>query len=107
METEIARQLVAAYPHALIARKIEEHDWLLERNELKRNPAGFLVRSIQKSFPSPPGFMAFSENERKTRSRPANSHLEKTRQKQTRRAATAGLSKLPARAGWRLMETWT
>lgn len=73
-----AVEIVQRHPAASVEAKIEVFDWLLEKQDKRvaKNPAGFLVKSIEDDYAAPKGFIPKAErlrfeedsraNERKT-----------------------------------------
>jgi hypothetical protein len=53
-----ARAIATQYPAGRITAKIEAFDWLLQRRDsrVSKNPAGYLVKSIQDDYAAPHGF---------------------------------------------------
>ena len=62
---ELARQ----HPAEAIARQVEVHDWLVERNDrrVRLSPAGYLVDSIRKGYAPPKGYLSRAAREAKER----------------------------------------
>lgn len=63
-----ALDIVRKYPYR-IREKIEIFDWLVgtKSSLIKKNPAGYLRRSIEEDWQPPPGFVSKGERERKAR----------------------------------------
>jgi hypothetical protein len=64
---EAARRIAGTFEVDRIERQIEILDWLLENKDprVSRNPPGFLIRSIEGDFASPPGFVSRQERLRR------------------------------------------
>lgn len=61
-----ATELAERFPAALIETKIEELDFLAEKNDKKvsKNPAGYLVKSITDGYGTPKGFISKADRQR-------------------------------------------
>lgn len=62
-----AQRITERYPESLTTRKINHFTWVMNhRPELaKSNPAGYLVKSIEESYPPPAGYEEWLEQELK------------------------------------------
>jgi hypothetical protein len=68
-----AAELVAKQPDGMIAEKIEVFDWLManEDKRIRKNPAGYLVKSIEDGYVAPNGFVSRAEQVRREEARRA------------------------------------
>ncbi len=58
--------MVRYHAAVLIQAKIDVFDWLTEKQDkrIAKNPAGYLVTSIEKEYAAPPGFVPKAERQR-------------------------------------------
>ena len=61
-----AAELVERHPAAVIESKIEVFDWLVQKQDKRvaKNPAGFLVKSVEDDYATPKGFVSKAERQR-------------------------------------------
>jgi hypothetical protein len=57
VDPKVAVELAAAHPPEVITAKVEEHDWLVRKKKVDRNPGGHLAKSIRDGFVPPSGFV--------------------------------------------------
>jgi hypothetical protein len=68
-----AAELAAKQPAGMIAEKIEVFDWLMANKDkrVRKNPAGYLVKSIEDGYVAPNGFVSRAEQVRREEARRA------------------------------------
>lgn len=80
-----ARRLVAKFPPDFIRHKIEVIDFLMAKEEPPKNPAGYLVKSIEETYSDPTGFLTEAER-RQEEEEMALLNLEKKRKREQKEA---------------------
>lgn len=86
-----ALELTQQYPAERIAEKLEVFDWLMASDDKRatKSPSGYLLKSIEKDYATPKGFVSLTERER----RDAAKRVEQDRLAATRRAEQAAIAR--------------
>ena len=65
VSSKSAAELVAEFPAAFVAGKIEAFDWEMKQAKPPKRPAGFLVKSIRDGYATDPNFVSKVEQTRR------------------------------------------
>jgi hypothetical protein len=89
-----AARLTKQYPADAIRSKLEVFDWMREMKDkrIAKNPAGYLVKSVEEDYAAPPGFESLADRQRrqearKEQERAAASERRRRQEEETRQEA--------------------